>query len=81
MSSKLEKRQWKSVGEIAETLKDIRATESDEYRHRVWYYSWRDARLQMKAYRWFSEQLSKRGCEPVYLNDFNDAMHQVYDNR
>ena len=79
MGINLENCQWKSVDEIAMTLRDIRATEPDEYKHRVWYYSWRDDRLQMKAYKWISEQLSTRGCEPVYLNDLNDAMHQVYD--
>jgi len=79
MNIKPEKRPWKSVDEIVATLKDIRATEPDEYRYRVWYYSWRDDRLQMKAYKWFFDQLAKRGCEPVYLNDLNTAMHQVYD--
>lgn len=84
-SSKLnssEKPDWESIDEIVAALKDIRATEPDEHKYRVWYYSGNfNARLQMKAYKWFSEQLKKRGCEPVYLNDFNDAMHQVYDGK
>jgi hypothetical protein len=80
MSTKLEKRPWKSVDEIVTTLKDIRATEPDEYHYRVLYYSWRYDDLQMKGYKWFFDQLAKRGCEPVYLNDLNAAMHQVYDN-